>query len=248
MLRRRHHEEGDNPAWPGLVDVFAFTLVFVMLLIKADATGDRLSNLSEEIKRLQRENMRLQVENDKLKKEIAKLKDVIGGKGLKELKELYAIIKKELTEDFFIMIDEDAIEIVINAIPPIFFNTGEYKLNIKDSQRLSRLAHIILSIIQGKPFYVLINGTADPRFLPDRGVPPHNNVELSALRAATVADLMEKTAPGVGKYLRVAGLGVRGEEAPPGVDREEYYRQFRTVNLVIKVDVEKLRHEVPQLN
>lgn len=229
MLQFRRRDEGENPAWPGLVDIFAFTLVFVLLLGFADI------NLFRE------ENERLKKEINGLKKEITEFKE--GVRGLRELKEFYGIVKTRLPENFSITFNEDAIEIVIKGVPPIYFETGEYNLSSLDSQRLSRLAPIIFSLIQGRPFYVLINGTADPRFLPDRGIPPHNNVELSALRSATVADLLEKVAPGVGRYLRVAGLGVRGEEAPPGVDREEYYRQFRTVNLLIKVDVEKLQSQ-----
>ncbi|MEM4720957.1 MAG: hypothetical protein QXT73_02685 [Candidatus Methanomethylicaceae archaeon] len=232
MLHRRRREEGDNPAWPGLVDVFAFTLVFVILLSIAN---DSKNNINQLIK----ENKQLQQEKKKLEEKYAELKK--GVTGLRELKEFYDILKNKLPKDYEIDIDEDAIEIIINGVPPIYFETGEYKLSVRDSQRLSRLASLIYPLIHEKPFYVLINGTADPRYLYDRGIPPHNNVELSALRSATVADLMEKIAPGVGKYLRVAGLGVRGEEAPPGVDRDKYYQQFRTINLVIKVDVEKLR-------
>lgn len=232
MLYRRRREEGDNPAWPGLVDVFAFTLVFVILLNIADNSKKNIDELFKENKQLQQENKKLEEKYEELKKGVA---------GLKELKEFYHVVKDKLPNDYEINIDEDAIEIIINGVPPIYFETGEYKLSTKDTQRLSRLASLVYPLIREKPFYVLINGTADPRYLYDRGIPPHNNVELSALRSATVADLMEKIAPGVGKYLRVAGLGVRGEEAPPGVDREKYYQQFRTVNLVIKVDIEKLR-------
>ncbi len=213
MLRKRRQDEGENPAWPGLVDVFAFTLVFVLLLGLGDDPGNKIEKLSKE-------KSKLQEENEKLKKAVTNLNELIGGRGLKELKEFYNIVKNKLPQNYSIDLDEDAIEIVITGEPPIYFNTNEYKLSFSDSHRLSILAPIIFILLQEKPFYIIINGTADPRFLPDRGIPPHNNVELSALRAATVADLLEKAAPGVVKYLRVAGLGVRGEEAPLELTRK----------------------------
>ncbi len=240
-MRWRRRDEGENPAWPGLVDLFAFTLVFVLLLwFGSDLKGEK-EKINEKIKKLEEDNSHLKVEKDQLEKEFGKLKDIIGGKGLKELKNIYEIIKVKLPMDYRIVMDEEAIEIQIKGDPPIYFKTGDYQLSKQDQERLRSLAPIILDTVQGKPLYVLINGTADPRFLPDRGFPPHNNVELSALRSATVADTLEKAALGLGKYLRIVGLGVIGEEAPPGVDPEPHYQQYRTINLVIKVDVEKLR-------
>ncbi|MCL4502008.1 MAG: hypothetical protein M1438_09145, partial [Deltaproteobacteria bacterium] len=69
--------------------------------------------------------------------------------------------------------------------------------------------------------------------------PPRNNTELSALRAAAVAGVLEKAAPGLGHFLRVTGLGVKGKEHPlnPGENPDKIYRQYRTVNLVLKIDV-----------
>ncbi|MEM2890456.1 MAG: hypothetical protein QW358_03850 [Candidatus Hadarchaeum sp.] len=225
--------EEENPAWPGLVDVFAFTLVFVLLLGIAHQPD-------EKIKELEEENNVLQLEIGRLKNNLVEINEMIKGRGLKELKELFEIAKKNFPDDYKLDINEDSIEISITTSPAIFFNTAEYKLHPSDHQRLGHLAPILLRLINEKPFYLLINGTADPRPLHQK-IPPQNNIELSALRSATVADILEKAAPGLGSYLRVTGLGVRGEKAPPHVDTEEYYRQFRTVSLVIKVDTEKLR-------
>ncbi len=228
-----NRSEGENPAWPGLVDVFAFTLVFVLLL-------GITHQPDEKIKELEEENKMLQLEISKLQNNLVEINEMIRGRGLRELKELFEIARKNFPDDYNLNINEDSIEISITTSPAIFFNTAEYKLHTSDHQRLGRLAPILLDLINGKPFYILINGTADPRPLHQK-IPPQNNIELSALRSATVADILEKTAPGLGRYLRVTGLGVRGEKAPPGVDPEQYYQQFRTVSLVIKVDPEKLR-------
>jgi hypothetical protein len=68
---------------------------------------------------------------------------------------------------------------------------------------------------------------------------------LSALRAAAVADLLEKAAPGLGRYLRVTGLGVKGQERTlaSGENPEMIYRQYRSVNLVLKIDVAAIMQE-----
>ena len=53
-------EEEDNPAWPGLVDIFAFTLVFVMLLWFGTDWREEKKNLEEELNRLRNENAAFQ--------------------------------------------------------------------------------------------------------------------------------------------------------------------------------------------
>jgi hypothetical protein len=56
-----------------------------------------------------------------------------------------------------------------------------------------------------------------------------------------VASLLDGAASGLGKYLRIVGLGVPGDIFPlsPGENPDEAYRQYRTVDLVIKVYMEK---------
>ena len=65
---------------------------------------------------------------------------------------------------------------------------------------------------------------------------------MSALRAATVAALLENASPGLGRYLRVMGLGVKGQEKllAPGEDPDRFYQEYRAVSLVMKIDVAAL--------
>jgi flagellar motor protein MotB len=154
---------------------------------------------------------------------------------------LYEILKSKKIDNYSVWLKENSFEIEIQGVPPIYFDTARYELSPADQSRLRSLAPELYESVRGKPYYIHINGTADPRELRGRGIPPHNNIELSALRAATVAALLEEAAPGLGEYLRIVGLGVRGREVPlkPGDDPEEVYRPYRTVTLVIKVDMEK---------
>lgn len=232
-MRWRRRDEGENPAWPGLVDVFAFTLVFILLL---GFGGGDVEKLRKENEALKKENARLQKEIEELKKgPWAKIKD--------KLKEIHPVLKNKLSNNFVVDFKENELEIIIRGAPDISFETAQYNIDKDyDRNRLNYLSRILSETLNEQPFYILINGTADPRTLKDRGIPPHNNIQLSALRAATIAALLEKAAPGFGKHLRIVGLGVKGQEVAlkPGDDPEELYRPYRTVDLVVKVDVEKL--------
>ncbi len=234
-MRWRRREEGENPAWPGLVDVFAFTLVFIMLLGFGSASIEEVKALREEVARLQKENARLREELEECRRgPWAKIKD--------KLKEIHPVLRKKLSKYFMVELKENELEIVIKGTPEISFDTAQYNIDKEhDRDRLHYLSLVLAETLSGQPFYILINGTADPRTLKDRGIPPHNNIQLSALRAANVSTLLLEAAPGLGDYLRIVGLGVQGVEVllPPEVNPDEYYRIYRIVYLIIKVDVEK---------
>ncbi|MBW1987883.1 MAG: hypothetical protein JRI50_11845 [Deltaproteobacteria bacterium] len=239
-------EEGDNPSWPGLVDVFAFTLVFIMLLWFGTDWWEEIKKLEDRVKSLERENAtyKLQVQGLKarikqLEKEMPKLEGII----ITLLDKFYKDLKpKSDRQGLDPKLNLTNLEITITGKSPIYFGTARYDLSKDDQERLVRLAHDLYELLQGEPYYILINGTADPRELRNWGVPPRDNTELSALRAATVAGLLEKSAPGLGRYLRVVGLGVKGEKVPLTLNEnpDEVYRKYRTVELVIKVDMEKV--------
>jgi len=140
--------------------------------------------------------------------------------------------------------NKDDKEIEIRGKPRVTFDTTKYELSQYDKDRLKMLAPILYGLRQKKKFVITINGTADPREL-QNAAPPRNNSELSALRAATVADMLEKSAPGLGHYLRVTGLGVKGQKRTlaPGENPDMAYRQYRSVNLVLKIDVAAIMQE-----
>ena len=245
-MKWRRGSYGENPAWPGLVDLFAFTMVFFMLV--AVGRGDDCGEIRKENRRLKEEVARLTKENQAKKGEVERLKDfiIIGGK--QQLDKLHAELKKVVDrQEIDIIYHEKIQEIEVVGKPPITFNTAQFELHAEDRNRLGKLARGIFGKIQGKDFFILINGTADPRRMV-RFQPPRNNVELSALRAATVAALLEDAAPGISKHLRVVGLGETGHLIePPPPDPDEAYKQYRRLNLIIKVDVaalwEKLQSE-----
>lgn len=245
-MRWRRREEGENPAWPGLVDVFAFTLVFVMLLWLSTDLPQEIEKLQKEKAAYQQQLQELENSIKDLRDQVAKLQEIMS-LGRQRLQDLLAHLELRVDKNNFSLTSQlDYLEIKIHGEPLIYFGTARYELVELDQERLKHLAPILYETLRGQPFYILINGTADPREMRDR-LPPRDNIQLSALRAATVAALLEKAAPGLGDYLRIVGLGVKGREMPLpiGADPDEFYRPYRTVDLVIKVDLEKLL-EQPQ--
>jgi len=187
---------------------------------------------------LQQANVGLNTEVQRLSDENTSLRDI----GRKDWQELLEMLRKRLAGmQMVIIADEQNKEIEIHGEPRITFETMQYELSGADRQRLERLAPILLELRQKKPFFITINGTADPRELRD-AAPPRNNTELSALRAATVAAMLENASPGLGRYLRVMGLGVKGQKKAlaPEDDPDKFYQQYRTVSLVLKIDVAAL--------
>ena len=290
-------EDAENPAWPGLVDIFGFTLAFLLLLWFAanwpekvdklekktqdlgaqiasmDNTNKRLKNLNQSLAEklrlqdlanqdltgkikqveeanknlaaqtqvLQASNLNLNGQVLQLNQEKAALKDV----GLKDWEELLKLLQAKLAKKKMVIIpNKNEKEIEIQGKPRVTFETRKYELSPGDKQRLEVLAPILYGLRQKKKFFITINGTADPRELHNAG-PPRNNTELSALRAAAVATLLEKAAPGLGHYLRVTGLGVKGQQRTlaPGENADEIYRQYRSVSLVLKIDVAAIMQE-----
>jgi flagellar motor protein MotB len=287
----RRREDAENPAWPGLVDIFGFTLAFLLFLWFAanwpqkvenlerqtkglgqrlettEAANRRLQdlnqrlteklrlqgltnqgltekmkgleeankNLGAQISLLQANNLDLNGKIQQLNDEKAALKEI----GLKEWEELLQLLQQKMANLAMVIIPnrtDKAIE--IQGKPRVTFETTKYELSDYDRQRLQRLAPILYELRQQKKFFITINGTADPRELRN-ATPPRNNTELSALRAAAVAALLEKAAPGLGRYLRVTGLGVKGQgrTLTPGENPDAVYRQYRSVNLVLKIDL-----------
>jgi flagellar motor protein MotB len=290
-------EDAENPAWPGLVDIFGFTLAFLLLLWFAANWPQKVENLERKSKDLgvqiasvTAKNQRLQAMNQSLAEKlrlqgltsqdlavkISKLEEAnkylgaqtkllqtsnldLNGQveqlsqekaalqeiGLKDWQELLKLLQARLAKSNMVIIpNRNNKEIKIQGKPRVTFETNRYELSPYDKHRLQLLAPILYELRQKKKFFITINGTADPRELRN-AAPPRNNTELSALRAATVATVLEKAAPGLGQYLRVTGLGVKGQKRTlaPGENPDMAYRQYRTVNLVLKIDVAALMQE-----
>lgn len=287
-------EDAENPAWPGMVDIFGFTLAFLLLLwfianwpqkvvdlerksqdLERQIASKNVDNkqlqtrnqsldeklrllgltnqtLTEKMKQLEEINKNLDAQTgllqasnldlngkiQQLNQEKAALKEI----GLKDWEELLKLLQPRLAKSNMVIIpNRNDKEIEIQGMPRVTFETNKYELSPYDKDRLQLLAPILYELRQKKKFFITINGTADPREL-QNAAPPRNNSELSALRAATVAAILEKAAPGLGQYLRVTGLGVKGQKRTlaPGENPDMVYQQYRSINLVLKIDVAAL--------
>ncbi len=290
-------EDAENPAWPGLVDIFGFTLALLLLLWFAANWPLKVKNLELKRQDMERQLMSMTVANRQLNhmnrsleeklrllglnnqalaanmKQVTENNKILGYQmgllqannldlsgqvqqldqekaalreiGLKDWEELLKLLQAKLAGSHLVIIpNRSAKEIEIQGKPRLTFETNRYELSPYDKERLEALAPILYELRQKKKFFITINGTADPRELHNLA-PPRNNTELSALRAAAVAALMVKAAPGLGQYLRVTGLGVKGHvrNLAPGENPDAAYRQYRTVNLVLKIDVAALMRE-----
>jgi flagellar motor protein MotB len=293
----RRRDDFDNPAWPGMVDIFAFTLALFMIFwfagnfpaklenlekktqdltarmrlldsknihltesnrnlsAKLEALTQNNQNLLAQVDSLQEKNRELDSQNKSLTsgtlalnakiahldEENIQLRDV----GRKDWEELLKLLQEKLVGlPMKIIPNQRDKEIEIQGNPKITFETNEYDLTEFDQNRLEQLATILRDLRQSRKFFITINGTADPREL-QRDFPPRNNTELSALRAATVAAVLENAAAGLGQHLRILGLGSKGvaKTLTSKENPETIFRQYRTVSLVLKVDVASLLQE-----
>jgi flagellar motor protein MotB len=290
----RRRDDFDNPAWPGMVDIFAFSLALFMIFwfagnfpVKLEnlekknqdlaarlkilnsrntdlsnnnqALNTRLQSLTQnnqilldQVNSLQDKNRDLDTQNSslaagavaltakvaRLDEENMQLRDI----GRHDWEKLLKFLQEKLAGyPVKIIPNQQDKEIEIQGDPKITFETMKFDLDSSDQNLLERLAPLLYSLRHSNKFFITINGTADPREF-DRDQPPRNNSELSALRAATVATVLEDAAPGLGQHVRILGLGSKGlaKTARSTDNLNTAYRQYRTVSLVLKIDVASL--------
>lgn len=211
----RAHEE--SPTWPGLVDLFAFGMAIMVVLIVLSAQFKTWQEQAAEAKRSQLDNI------------------------------LAAIVNADASLRPYARKDEDmhAIQIEEIAGGPITFAKSAYALSDSDVIRLAHLAQTLeRALAHDSVAIVSINGTADPDRM-ERPRPPRDNVELSALRAAEVARVFRDSAPILTgtKRVQIVGLGEIGSSAPMGTSleaKELAYSKFRTVRLEVRADANRL--------
>jgi len=286
-------DDFDNPAWPGMVDIFAFSLALFMIFWFAgnfpaklenleknnqdilarlkvlDAKNIHLTtdnralsaqlqslnqnnqNLLDQINSLQQKNRDLDAQNNSLAAgtvaltaKIAHLDEeniLLRDIGRHDWEKLFKIVQEKFAGlPVKIIPNQHDKEIEIQGNPKITFETMKYDLGAGDQNLLESTAAILYNLRQSNKFYLTINGTADPREF-DRDLLPRNNSELSALRAATVATVLENAAPGLGQHLRILGLGSKGTTMTSVKENlNTAYRQYRTVSLVLKIDIASL--------
>jgi flagellar motor protein MotB len=177
MRPRRNDEEGENAAWPGLVDLFAFGMVVMLVMWFASAkTGGR---------------------------------DPLLEKGREVSRALRGSLQADLhSADIVENMDLPGLEVRSYRGQEIYFDTNKFDLSESDRTAISTLGAIVAAAIKNQPAVIVkVNGTADPRPL-SRIDPPRNNVELSALRAAEVNQIL--VSAGLKDRLTVVGLGETG--------------------------------------
>jgi flagellar motor protein MotB len=215
ILRRSRLGE-ENPTWPGLVDLFAFGMAIMVVLVvlnaqfrswQEQAAAERKSRISEIMS---------------------------------------AIIDKDSTMVHYARLDSAANSIKVDEIEggPIRFEKSRFDLSAADDARLGKLAATMeAALATDNTAVVAINGTADPDRM-NHALPPRDNVELSALRAAAVARVFRVKAPKLtdAKRVQVIGLGEDGEAVADSsfADKEAKYQQYRTVRLEIRIDANRL--------
>ena len=65
-MARRRRDDGDNPAWPGLVDIFGFTLAFLLLLWFAANWPEKVENLERKAQDLRARIASMTADNKQL--------------------------------------------------------------------------------------------------------------------------------------------------------------------------------------
>jgi outer membrane protein OmpA-like peptidoglycan-associated protein len=189
--RRRNEDEGYG-GWPGLVDVFAFSFVVVLLLYAVTL---------RKVERSRREANKIRSERDRLKIELNDCKKGVPSEAIRIIAEVKAMLPEgpQSGNGATYRIDtfEDGREIL--------FRPMKYDLAPRDSAMLGRVARRLAPIAnRHTDLEIWINGTADPNSFVS-AVPPRNNVELSALRASGVSKILREA--GLRRNVYVKGLG-----------------------------------------
>lgn len=228
FLRRRNRQHDDNPTWPGLVDVFAFGMALMVVLYALQ--GSEKGVLEAEVKR--QEGI------------VAEIRDY-QGKKIRELYQSLCLKNPELAGTC--VLDTVANVIHIDSIggKPIEFESAKWKIADEDSVRLHNVVtYIALEMEAFLHAALRINGTADPRPLLKSDC-LEDNIELSAMRAAAVARVINANPRKIDKSrVRVVGLGEEGREDITGLSRaqvDSVYQKYRTVRMDIYIDVNAMR-------
>ena len=251
MYRRLTDHE--NPAWPGLVDLFAFSMILVLFLWVSSQTPQSTdkTDLADSLRVEQARIESLLVENAMLRKQLSSTRATLAKNTSDRRRLLRQAILEELNDVSRRLVDrfgphpEDSGELDTARMRitirrflgrELLFGTLSSGLEEEDRLALARFVRMIADLLPEHPALRLdIEGTADPRPV-RRTTHPRDNVELSALRAAAVANVMLSATPALAGRVRVAGLGAVGHLDPSVTDPETAYRHYRRVTLHLAID------------
>lgn len=218
------HDEG--AIWPGLVDMFAFGMLLMMLLwlgatAQGEGEGEGPERTDAEILRCVAKN-RLKALRTELSSRIEDEAFVLG-----------AVRPENSREPDNPAFQLDSAE--------LRFEKGAHDLDAGGVRAIENFV-VALSAARSSdaerfdPAYVVLRGSADPD--PYRERPPHppqDNVELSALRASTVAKIIQRKSKTVSEDLRVLGLGSQGDPS-----KKAEYGKHRRVSLEVRMRLGRL--------
>lgn len=194
--RRQSEEAQDNPAWPALVDLFAFGMV-VMLLLWVQALPEPPKPPPPK--------------PDPAIVDLQKLQGELQERGLHP------------DEDFEFDRRARILRFVRLGHEEVFFPSGVSDLTVSDIEAIRTTAKTLSSILGKFPqLVVVVNGTADPNPL-SRDAPPRDNVELSALRAAAVSKILVEE--GLKGRFQIVGLGEIGTAVGKTSEEMKQYRK-----------------------
>lgn len=237
MRWRRRADDHENPAWPGLTDLFAFSMVLVVLLWAQSNAASKGVDVAA-----------LKAENAQLKEELAKLRNgmdaALNERAHRKAVELRAALRAAIGEDEiqFGQVDPATHEFTIDRFrgKQLTFATGLATLSADDEQALrSALARVAPRLVAEQAAVLLLQGSADPRPL-QSATHPRNNVELSALRAAEVAKCVKDGSADAAARTTVVGLGETGKLLPDTADPDAVYRPYRTVRLSVQIRKDRI--------
>ena len=182
MFRGRRSSEDAHAGWPGLVDVFAFSFVAVLLVWAAsqEVRGGPTAPVEDPI-------------------DVAVRTDVRGW--------LDGLTGALDPSSGGVTLSGDGMVVIISKFPKeeVLFDEAKFDLAQADLERVAAVADTVRDLLsKERNAYVMIVGTADPRPI-SQPRPPRDNVELSALRATTVAGVLRRK--GLTDRVFVRGLG-----------------------------------------
>lgn len=247
MLRRRSSDDHENPAWPGLVDLFAFGMVLMGVLWAAASPHAEPGDARTALEEARRRVAELEAENAGLKSAVKGAEEALDRLARTRAQALLDRLRGALPAsevrfgDLLPDSPEFAIEAVGGRTPT--FDKAKAILHDDDRALLARAAELLGPYVAADPALTLvIRGTADPRPLTSPAH-PRDNVELSALRAADTAKALGagSNVMTMGK-LSVVGLGEVGRLEPWVADPDAAYAKYRTVrlSLLVRKDLLKL--------
>ncbi len=191
--RRNRDEEHENPAWPALVDLFAFGMV-VMLLLWVQALP-----------------------------EPPKPPPPAPDPRLVGLSRFLSGLETTSAVDFVWDPKEPILRLIRFRGREIYFDSGRFDLAPEDIAIIRAVARdLSKELVMYPQVVVVVSGTADPSPLV-RALPPRDNVELSALRAAEVSRVLVDE--GFRQKLQVVGLGETGDAAGKSAEQMQMFRQ-----------------------